>query len=197
MAKTSVPLHEPIPIGDVATPVFARLPDPATHFKLRAARFAVLAHGHELKPYLDFLAGLVDAQDRVQVDLLEPEPSDEDAVRRAREFGMPPIDRGRFTADLVLEDTLDRLLALVLAIDMPAAAAAALARVFAADASLRNTMMRDVLDTSIPVEALAEHAFVAAALQVHFARLVSRLEAARLVPVGDGVCPVCGSPPPA
>ena len=197
MAKTSVPLHEPIPIGDVATPVFARLPDPAAHFKLRAARFAALAHGHELKPYLDFLAGLVDAQDRVQVDLLEPEPSDEDAVRRAREFGMPPIDRGRFTADLVLEDTLDRLLALVLAIDMPAAAAAALARVFAADASLRNTMIRDVLDTSIPVEALAEHAFVAAALQVHFARLASRLEAARLVPVGDGVCPVCGSPPTA
>jgi FdhE protein len=197
MAKTSVPLHEPIPIGDVATPVFARLPDPATHFKFRAARFATLARGHELKPYLDFLAGLVDAQDRVQAGLPAPEPPDEEAVRRAREFGMPPIDRGRFTADLLLEDTLDRLLALVLAIDMPAAAAAALARVIGADAPLRNTMIRDVLDVSIPVEALAEHAFVAAALQVHFARLASRLDAGRLVPVGDGLCPVCGSPPTA
>ena len=34
----------------------------------------------------------------------------------------------------------------------------------------RDAMVRSVLDVSIPVEALAEHAFVAAALQVHFAR---------------------------
>ena len=51
MAKSSVPLHEPIPIGDMATPVFARLPDPATHLKLRAGRFAALARGdrHHLR----------------------------------------------------------------------------------------------------------------------------------------------------
>ena len=32
---------------------------------------------------------------------------------------------------------------------------------------------------------------------MHFARLAARLDAAALVPVGDGVCPVCGGPPPA
>jgi FdhE protein len=38
---------------------------------------------------------------------------------------------------------------------------------------------------------------VAAALQVHFARLAARLDAARLAPVGDGACPACGGPPAA
>ena len=30
---------------------------------------------------------------------------------------------------------------------------------------------------------------------MHFARLAAGLDAARLVPVGDGACPVCGGPP--
>jgi FdhE protein len=55
--------------------------------------------------------------------------------------------------------------------------------------------VRSVLDYAIPMEALAEHLYVAAALQVHFARLAACLDAGALVPVGDGVCPVCGSPP--
>src|SRR5690606_21052538 len=40
-----------------------------------------------------------------------------------------------------------------------------------------------------------EHAFVAATLQVHFARLAAQLDPATLKPVGDGACPVCGAPP--
>ena len=36
---------------------------------------------------------------------------------------------------------------------------------------------------------------VAAAMQVHFARLASRLDAKQLVPVGEGVCPSCGGAP--
>ena len=40
-----------------------------------------------------------------------------------------------------------------------------------------------------------QHRLVAAALQVDFARLAARLEAQRLVPVGDGACPACGAPP--
>ena len=37
--------------------------------------------------------------------------------------------------------------------------------------------------------------FVAAALQVHFARLAAQLDANALVPVGEGACPACGGPP--
>ena len=60
---------------------------------------------------------------------------------------------------------------------------------------MRDAMVRAVLADSIPVEALADHLFIAAALQVHFARQAARLEAERLVAVGDGVCPACGAPP--
>jgi FdhE protein len=56
-------------------------------------------------------------------------------------------------------------------------------------------MMRSVLAESIPVETFADHVFVAAALQVHFARIATRLDAKALVPVGEGACPVCGGAP--
>ncbi len=48
---------------------------------------------------------------------------------------------------------------------------------------------------SYPVERLAESLFVASALQVLLARRAAALPALRLRPVGDGVCPVCGSAP--
>jgi FdhE protein len=78
---------------------------------------------------------------------------------------------------------------------MPAAAHAALLEVRAADAAKLTAMVGSVLADSIPIEAIAQHVFVAAALQVHFARLAAQLDAARLAPVGDGVCPACGGPP--
>jgi FdhE protein len=77
---------------------------------------------------------------------------------------------------------------------MPDVARLALARVKAAGEADRTAMMGAVLSNAIPVEELAEHVFVAAALQVHFARLAARLDAGALPPLGDGVCPVCGGP---
>jgi len=78
---------------------------------------------------------------------------------------------------------------------MPEPAMAALLRTIGADPPTRDATAHAVLVDSIPVEALADHLFVAAALQVDFARLAARLEAQRLVPVGDGACPACGAPP--
>lgn len=52
-----------------------------------------------------------------------------------------------------------------------------------------------VLTDSIPVDSIAEHVFIGAALQVHFARAAALLDATRLNFIGDGVCPVCGAPP--
>ena len=97
---------------------------------------------------------------------------DAGALARAREFGMPPLDRGRFAADPVLEATLDAL-PLARRGDRHAASRGRGARADCRCApTVRATMMpRPCSTISIPVEALAEHAFVAAALQVHFARL--------------------------
>jgi len=195
MSSVGAPRPDPVPIGEIAEPPFVRLPDPSALFATRAHRLVALAEGHQLAPYLRFLAALSAAQHNVQEGLAEPEMPADDARARAREFGMPPLDRGKFTADAAFDSTLDRLFSLAATIDMPGEARAALERATAADAGLRTDMVRAVLDDAIPVEALAVHLFVAAALQVHFARQAARLDGKSLVPVGDGACPSCGGPP--
>jgi FdhE protein len=182
-------------IGDVAEPPFVRLPDPAAVFALRAMRFEHLAPGHELGPYLDFLGHLCNAQHHVQDGLAEPDMPTAESLAQSREHAMPALDRSHFTADAACDATLDRLFTLAAAMQMPDTARAALTRVQAADAALRDEMVRSVLADSIPVEAMAEHVFVAAALQVHFTRQASRLDAKALVPISDGTCPTCGGAP--
>jgi FdhE protein len=195
MAKVDLPRHGPVPIGEVADPVFVRLPDPLKLFALRAGRFGGLAQDHHLKPYLLFLAELSRIQHEVQEGLLEPDPPEEAALKQAHDFAMPPLDRGGFVQSAVFDRTLEGVLSRAVGIDMPEAAAVALSHVRSLDASERHQMVRSVLAYSIPMETLAEHCFIAAALQVHFARLAAQLDAASLVAVGDGACPVCGGPP--
>jgi FdhE protein len=194
MSKAGAPRHDPVPIGEVARPPFARLPDPLSLFRLRAERFLSLARAHDLAPYLRFMAGLTDLQHRIQDGLPEPDVPEADVLARAREFAMPPLDRSRFVIGPSIDMALERLFALARQLDMPALAHAGLARASAADAA-RHAMMRAVLTDSVPIEALSEHVFVAAALQVHFARMAARLNAGDLAPVGDGACPTCGGPP--
>jgi FdhE protein len=195
MSKAGPPRHDPVPIGEIAEPPFVRLPDPNRLFAARAARFASLASGHALAPYLRFLAALCEAQHAAQAGIAAPELPPADAIARAREFAMPPLDRNRFTASAEFDAVFDHLLRLAQAIEKPGAAAEALARVTAADAGGREAMIRNVLADSIPAERLADHVYAAAAVQLHFTRLAAGLDEARLVPVGDGACPACGAPP--
>ncbi|WP_029003741.1 formate dehydrogenase accessory protein FdhE [Azorhizobium doebereinerae] len=186
---------DPSVIGGIAQPPLVQLPDPVGLFDARAKRFAHLAEHSDLKPYLGFLSALCAVQRDIQPGLPEVEPLDADALARARAHAMPPLDRGRFTSAPAFETTFERLLAQARAIHMPETAAAALDRVIAADAAARDQMVRNVLADALPMEALAEHVFVAAALQVHFARRAAGLDGKALVPVADGVCPCCGGPP--
>src|SRR5262249_30275845 len=96
------PWNEPIPIGAISAPPLVPLPDPLTLFAWRAERCRSLAAGHELGPYLRFLADLSACQHRIQRDLPEPDRPAGDARERARKHGMPAIDRTHFTADAAL-----------------------------------------------------------------------------------------------
>jgi FdhE protein len=116
-------------------------------------------------------------------------------MARAGRFAMPPLDRNAFKPDDALSQTCALVFEALVAIAKPGAAEAALLRVRQADQSARDAMIANVLADSIPFEAVAEHVYVAAVLQIHFARLASRLDAETLVPVSVGVCPVCGGPP--
>ena len=195
MRKAIISSRDPTAIGEVASPPFVRLPDPATLFALRARRLRALADGHDLGPYLRFLAALVERQHRAQDGLREPDIPDAKVLERARDYGMPPLDRNRFVIESAVEATFDRLFELTRAIDMPESARSAFDRAASASLSEREALTRAVLADAIPAEPLAEHVFVAAALQLHFAKLAARLDAARLAPIGDGACPVCGGPP--
>ena len=185
----------PTMIGTPAALPFAALPDPATHFRLRAQRFAVLAQDHQLAPYLHFMAGLAEAQHRTQEALPAPTAPDPALLSRAREHAMPPLDRSRAAGGPALGATLDRLFDLAAQIAMPDAARDALSRARALDAGGRAELIDLVTSEAAPGDRLGEATFVAAALQVHFARLASRLDAKKLVPVGEGACPSCGGAP--
>jgi FdhE protein len=197
MSSVDPTAPDPSVISNIPTPQFVRLPNPGQLFSVREARFAALAEGHDLAPYLKFLSGLCGVQAAIQDGLPEPDAIASEALERAHQYGMPPLDRGHLIADAAFVATLDRLLAAAADIDMPAQARAALEKVTKADADGRACMAENVLAEAIPVEALAEHIFTAAALQVHFARLAARLDAKSLQPVGDGVCPSCGGAPTA
>jgi FdhE protein len=195
MKKAGTPRYDPVPIGEVARPPFVCLADPLSLFRGRARRFLALAARHELAEYLRFLAGLAEAQHRVQERLPVADPPSEEVRERARESGLPPLPLNCFTFEPVFAATLEGLLARAAAVDMPPAARAALERLNAADIATRERMVGAVLANAIPVESVAEHVYVAAALQVHFSRLAARLAPDRLVPIGKAGCPVCGGAP--
>ncbi|MFD2237486.1 formate dehydrogenase accessory protein FdhE [Aureimonas populi] len=183
-------------IGEVKTPPFARTPDPTRLFERRAARFRALADDTGIGPYLGFLAGLVAAQHEVARELPEAEPVAEEALARAVDHGMPPLDRNGFAPDALLGTITDHLFTRARTLDMPEQAARALERVATGRAETRLHMIGNVLADSIPVEAMAEHVYVAAALQVRFTHAASALPERRLKSVADGAaCPACGGPP--
>jgi FdhE protein len=179
----------PAPRSELHTP-FVALPDPATLFDRRADRFAARAQGHELAPYLHFMAAIA----RAQAALLPRLPPVVPPSVQAAAHGMPPIDRARLLDDTVLAGTIPLFLAEAAAIAMPEPAAAALARL-RADPAQRRRRLADALEDAVAADAVAEHVFVAAALQVHAARLAVLLPAAALRPVGNGACPACGGAP--
>ena len=195
MKRKGEAVPDPTAIGDVSSPPFVHLPDPASIFSTRSARLGRLAAASDLAPYLNFLAGLSRAQHDIQADLPAATIPDDAAMARAREFGMPPLDREGIARDDAISSVFDRLFDAAGAIPKPQAAAEALARVTKADAGSRIAMALAVFSNALPADAIAEHIFVWAALQVHFARLASALDPAVLVPVADGICPVCGAQP--
>lgn len=186
---------DPSVIGGISKAPFALMPNPARFFKERATRFEVLAETSNLAPYLKFLAGIA----RIQADLvfeLEPvEPIETGHVARAREAAMPPIDRVAMIRSDDYRKTVRLFLDRAQALEMPAAAVEALKAVSSADEDTLGWMAENVIADSLPVESLAHHLYVAAATQVHVARLAAGLNGKALVPVSVGVCPSCGGKP--
>jgi FdhE protein len=186
---------DPSMIGGVLKAPFVRLPDPLIVFSRRAARLRALARNANLAPYLEFLAGVCDAQGAILPDLPDVVLPAAEMLERARQFEMPPVDRVAFRPDATVHETCRRHFAELTKIDKPESTEVALAQIRNfGDASL-DQLIAAVLVESIPADALVEHIIVSSALQVHFARLAARMDGGALVPVGVGLCPVCGGRP--
>lgn len=182
-------------IGGVPTPPLAILPKPSRLFTRRAERLDRLAEGSNLSPYLQFLAALCRVQARLADELPEPQALPEDRIALARASRMPPLDRYALIDDAGLARTLDALVKAARGIEMPAQAKLALDALGAATAEDRRWLISNIMDDTIPSDSAAPHLFVAAAVQVHMARLAAGLDAEQLVAIRTGVCPACGGKP--
>jgi FdhE protein len=195
MSDTHTVQPDPSMIGGIKTAPFVRLPEPDEVFARRAARMRDLAPTGVLGPYLDFLATIAQAQAAIVSTTPDPEPPSALVLDRARQHAMPPLDRTAFAPDEAMRAEARALFEALVDTPKPEPAQAALARVLAADDARLDRILADVLTDAVPAEALAEHIYAAAALQVHFTRLAAKLDAEALAPVGVGVCPCCGGPP--
>lgn len=195
MSEVGAPKLGLMNIGEEAKPPFAVLPDLSLVFHNRSKRFAALAPGHKLQPYLEFLARLTQAQHEIQQALPAAILPPFERIGQALEHGMPPLSRALFEPDDAAEATTERLLEKLSGGDLPDATVTAIRTVQTAPSTQRRTMMSDALKDVPPSEGVAQRTLVAAGLQVHFARLAAMLAADDLKPVADGACPVCGSAP--
>lgn len=182
-------------IGGVPTPPLAVLPKPERLFTQRAERFERLAKESNLSPYLRFLAALCHLQARLSAELPAPEAPAADRIALARASRMPPLDRRALVDDAGLAATLDALLDGAREIEMPPEARLALDALRAATPEDRHWLLSNIMDDLVPADSAAPHLFVAAAVQVHMARLAATLNADQLVPIRTGVCPACGGKP--
>jgi len=182
-------------IGEEAKPPFAVLPDPKALFLARSKRFDALAAGHQLEPYLRFLSDLARAQHDIQGDLPPAVLPSFERIGQALEHGMPPIARDLFEPESAAGAVLGKLLERVSRNGQPPETAAAIQTILNMPEDERHRAMKAALGEASGPDDVAQRVLIAAALQVHFARLAAMLSAGDLKPVADGACPVCGSPP--
>jgi FdhE protein len=182
-------------IGEVADPPFAVLPDPGRVFLARSERFAALAPGHDLEPYLRLLAQVTRAQHDILEDLAEPALPSPERLQLARENTMPPISTGQIVLDDDADKTFEALVKALAAADLADTSRTAVEAVEKAGPESRRLMMQAVILDEIPGDAIAEHVIAAAAVQVIFTRLAAKLDVETLERVADGACPSCGGAP--
>ena len=128
------------------------------------------ARGTTSRPISASSPAIAEVQAASQDGLPAPGRPPAEALERAARHAMPPLDRAGFAGDAALAALIDRLVAGA----APRHAGAGRARRSSASPRpmrrARPSMVANVLGDAIPVEAIAEHVLVAAALQVHFAR---------------------------
>jgi FdhE protein len=180
--------------GGVKAPEPIVLPDPRLRFSRTAERLERLADGHAAEGWLAFMAEVSRAQAAAVLNLPAPLAPDETVIAQAVAARIPPIAADGHRRDAVWRNGLATLLEGFDATMFPSSTAAIIAELRRRDAleteSLADAFLRRSVD---PGDAGAVF-WIAAALQVYFARLAGTLRAddLRLLERRD-LCPCCGS----
>lgn len=185
----------PMSIGEVAEPPFAVLPSPSEIYDRRQKRFETLAAGHQLEPYLKFLAALSGAQHRAEAALRQPELPAAERLEAAYANSMPPLSIGSVELGEDFDACFLGLLKALQSENNTPQTEAAIDKVSGLDREGRKALAHALLMDEIPADDVASHILAAAAVQVYYSKLAAQLDAKRLQRVSDSACPACGGAP--
>ncbi|MBM3620832.1 MAG: formate dehydrogenase accessory protein FdhE [Alphaproteobacteria bacterium] len=185
---------DPVDIGQIAAPPFVRLPDIATHFAARATRLDALAPGNPLEPFLRFVADIARAQHKAAGALSAGMLPGDDHIAFCKAHRFALIERLTWVRDASFVSGARAIARALIGVRMPEAAASALAAFTARDDKSIDALADRLLREEQEPWDMAEVPFVAAALELHWARMAARLDPAVPVPLEPrSLCPVCGS----
>ncbi|MNO64243.1 formate dehydrogenase accessory protein FdhE [compost metagenome] len=177
-----------------SAPVFLNLP-PADLFVRRAARLRHLATGHPLGDYLNLIANLCDAQQKVLERTAALPLPDTTALERSMEHGMPPLAYETLVRDGAWLPLLDALLELADAGGNPAVEQA-LQRLRGAEDGQRKAWALALLNGQYDLLPAALVPFLGASLQAAFSHWLLELPEDAVTETGvTTLCPICGAPP--
>jgi FdhE protein len=182
--KDTQPLTGSGGLGDIP---FLRPPQPERLFARRAERFREVASGHTLSEFLELLGRLAAAQ-AVAAAAVAPSTNGLDLPRER------PLDAANHRRGPEWTEALRVVLSELADAPAPPETRTALDLLGAMPSPELEALADRVLANAVRGADLAAGPFVAAALQVYFAALASRLPPEAVAPQRDG-CPVCGSLP--
>lgn len=160
-------------------------PVPSEVFKKRSARLRVLASGHAVRGYLEAMARLAD----VQLAALRVFPSS----RKQYTIPAPSFNAASQGYGKMWQKGLQAIIADMQLVSLPTESQAALSRLKSAAPAALEFSARAILCGNYDSVDLAASPFIAAALQVYWTDLASRIKA-EAVGRNDN-CPICSSPP--
>ena len=170
------------------------LPDPGTVFLARAERFDALALHHGLGEWLAFLGRLSRAQHAaLEASAQDIAPPAEDVLARARKHRMPPISVASYQRPAVWREILRNLVGDLLE-NAPVGARETLDGLLVTSAEDLDKLGEKLLNGEPEGADMARLPYVAAAMQVVFTALASKLDADALpLMEAHSTCPVCGT----
>ena len=180
------------PAGEIP---FIKLPERNSIFKERAARLRTLAQNHSMTDFLSFMAKLSEAQQQAMADFPAVPLPDGAHLTTCRQHGMPPLAAQNWQRDPAWRSALRQILAAVRGSATPSTQAA-IERRLQSDSVALERQADALLAGEFAALDLATAPFIAAALQVYWLHMTTRLgEKAFGRNDIPNLCPVCASPP--